>query len=181
MTLCVCACVCVWWGGGQSCLTLCDLMNFSQPGSSVHGIYQGRILEQVAISFSRASNPCLLHLAHWKVHSLVLYKMLLLLPCMPHKYKWSWFSGLQRGTCVPPLWQSWEANSTIAMGKSTTQIVLTWDEVLWKKKFIKTFHDKINNISGSNLKTKMQNSKLSRSSETRNLKNCHSAEEPKKA
>ena len=77
MTLCVCACVC---GGGQSGMTLCDLLNFSQPGSSVHGIYQGRILEQVAISFSRGSNPCLLHLAHWKVHSLVLYKMLLLLP-----------------------------------------------------------------------------------------------------
>ena len=38
----------------QSCLTLCDPMNYSLPGSSVHRISQARILEWVAISFSRA-------------------------------------------------------------------------------------------------------------------------------
>ena len=37
----------------QSCLTLCNLMDCSLPGSSVHGISQARILEWVAISFSR--------------------------------------------------------------------------------------------------------------------------------
>ena len=37
----------------QSCLTLHDPMDSSQPGSSVHGIFQARILEWVAISFSR--------------------------------------------------------------------------------------------------------------------------------
>ena len=37
----------------QSCPTLCDPMDSSQPGSSVHGIFQTRILEWVAISFSR--------------------------------------------------------------------------------------------------------------------------------
>ena len=36
----------------QSCLTLCDPMNCSPPGSSVHEIFQARILEWVAISFS---------------------------------------------------------------------------------------------------------------------------------
>ena len=36
----------------QSCLTLCDPMNCSPPGSPVHGIFQARILEWVAISFS---------------------------------------------------------------------------------------------------------------------------------
>ena len=36
----------------QSCLTLCDLMDSSPPGSSVHGILQARTLEWVAISFS---------------------------------------------------------------------------------------------------------------------------------
>ena len=36
----------------QSCLTLCDPMNCSPPGSSVHGILQARILDWVAISFS---------------------------------------------------------------------------------------------------------------------------------
>ena len=36
----------------QSCLTLCDPMNCSQPGPSFHGILQERLLEQVAISDS---------------------------------------------------------------------------------------------------------------------------------
>ena len=37
----------------QSCLTLSDPMDYSLPGSSVHGILQARILEWVAIHFSR--------------------------------------------------------------------------------------------------------------------------------
>ena len=41
----------------QLCLTLCDPMDCSLPGSSVHGILQARILEWVAISFSRGSSP----------------------------------------------------------------------------------------------------------------------------
>ena len=42
----------------QSCPTLCDPMDCSLSGSSVHGIFQGRVLEWIAISFSRASsNP----------------------------------------------------------------------------------------------------------------------------
>ena len=36
----------------QSCLTLRDPMNCSLPGSSVHGIFQARILEWGAIAFS---------------------------------------------------------------------------------------------------------------------------------
>ena len=43
----------------QSCLTLCDSMDGSQPGSPIHGILQERTLEWVAISFSNASK--------WKV------------------------------------------------------------------------------------------------------------------
>ena len=39
----------------KSCPTLCDLMGCSPPGSSVHEISQTRILERVAISFSRGS------------------------------------------------------------------------------------------------------------------------------
>ena len=38
----------------QSCLTLCDPIDGSLPGSSVPGILQGRTLEWVAISFSSA-------------------------------------------------------------------------------------------------------------------------------
>ena len=37
----------------QSCLTLCDPMHCSPPGSSFHGVFQARILEWVAISCSQ--------------------------------------------------------------------------------------------------------------------------------
>ena len=58
----------------QSCPVLCDTMDCSPPGSTVHGIFQARILERVAISYSRGSfphgsNPCLLH---WQADSLPL-------------------------------------------------------------------------------------------------------------
>ena len=36
--------------------TLCDPMDYSPPGSSVHGIFQTRILGWVAIPFSRGSS-----------------------------------------------------------------------------------------------------------------------------
>ena len=39
-----------------SCPTLCDPLDCSPPGSSIHGIFQARILEWVAISFSRGSS-----------------------------------------------------------------------------------------------------------------------------
>ena len=40
----------------QLCLTLCDPLDCSPPGSSVYGILQARILEWVAIPFSRGSS-----------------------------------------------------------------------------------------------------------------------------
>ena len=40
----------------QSCPTLCDPMDCSLAGSSLHGILQARVLEWVAISFSRGSS-----------------------------------------------------------------------------------------------------------------------------
>ena len=40
----------------QSCLTLCDPLDCSPPGSSVHGILQARILELVAVSSSKGSS-----------------------------------------------------------------------------------------------------------------------------
>ena len=47
--------VCVWAKSLQSCLTLCDSMDCSPPGSSVHGILRARMLEHVVISFCRGS------------------------------------------------------------------------------------------------------------------------------
>ena len=40
----------------QLCPTLCNPMDCSLPGSSVHGIFQARVLEWIAISFSRGSS-----------------------------------------------------------------------------------------------------------------------------
>ena len=40
----------------QSCPGLCDPMDSSLPGSTVHGIFQARTLEWAAISFSRGSS-----------------------------------------------------------------------------------------------------------------------------
>ena len=51
---CMCVCSVAQW-----CLTLCDPMDCSLPGSSVHGIFQARIQEWVAISFS--NNSIIIH------------------------------------------------------------------------------------------------------------------------
>ena len=48
--------VCMRVSVTQSCLTLCDPMDCSPPGFSVHGILQSRILEWVTIPFSRGSS-----------------------------------------------------------------------------------------------------------------------------
>ena len=53
--MCVCL-VCVFVLVAQSCLTLCDSMDCSPLGSSVHGILQVSILEWVSMTSSRASS-----------------------------------------------------------------------------------------------------------------------------
>ena len=62
----------------QLCLTLCDPMDCSPPGSSVHGIFHTRILEWVAISFSRGrthgsctGERILYHWATWQAQCLL--------------------------------------------------------------------------------------------------------------
>ena len=65
-TVCVCA---------QSCLTLCNSMDCSLPGSSVHGILQARIWSGChallqGIVPTQGGNPCLLCLLHWQADSL---------------------------------------------------------------------------------------------------------------
>ena len=53
VSVCMCVCACAHI---QSRLALCNPMYCSPPGSCVHGIFQARILEWVAISFSRESS-----------------------------------------------------------------------------------------------------------------------------
>ena len=61
---CVSVCVCVLVT--QSCSTLCNLVDCSPPGSSVHGIFQARILEWNAISFS---NEIMIPPYKWEVYN----------------------------------------------------------------------------------------------------------------
>jgi len=49
----------------QSCLTLSNSMDCSLPGSSVHGIFQARVLEWGAIAFSREA-PLTSHI-YWQI------------------------------------------------------------------------------------------------------------------
>ena len=52
LSLVICCCCLVF----QSCPTLCYPMDYSPPGSSVHGIFQARTLEWVAVPSSRGSS-----------------------------------------------------------------------------------------------------------------------------
>ena len=56
--------------GAQSCPTLSDPMDCSLPGSSVHGIFQARVLEWGAIAFSR------MHCRFWNIHEIKLAQIL---------------------------------------------------------------------------------------------------------
>ena len=77
-----CMCVC------SVVSNLCDLMGYSLPGSSVHGIFQARILEWVAISFSRRSSR-------------------------PRDR--TWVSCISRiGRWILYCWATWEANGSIS-------------------------------------------------------------------
>ena len=68
----------------QSCLTLFDPMDCSSPGSSVHGIFQARILEWVAISSSRGFSwprdqthvSCISYICGWILYHCATWKAL---------------------------------------------------------------------------------------------------------
>ena len=106
ITYCLCACVLSHF---QSCSTLWDPMDYSPPGSSVHGILQAKILAWVTMPSlqgifpTQGSNPRLLHLLHWQAGSL---------PLAPHgkphvdymqnlikkkkRYKWTYLQNKNR-------------------------------------------------------------------------------------
>ena len=95
----------------QSCPTLCDPMDWRPPGSSVHGILQARILEWVAISFSRGSS--------W-----------------PRDQTWVSYTGRQILYCWAireALWKLMIVNSLLCLGlvirvaSSLNLIVVFWD------------------------------------------------------
>ena len=78
----------------QSCLTLCNPMDCSLPGSSVHRVFQARMLEWAAFSFSRGSSrprdcPCIFYIGrkvlfHWAIREAKGALLLLLLSHFSH-------------------------------------------------------------------------------------------------
>ena len=87
----------------QSCPTLCDPMDCSLRGSSIHGIFQARILNWVAISFSRGSfqprdrtrvsctaSSRVYHLSH-QGNSSVLYMLICVVFQIPHISEIIWY------------------------------------------------------------------------------------------
>ena len=90
----------------QSCPTLCDPMDCSLPGSSVHGILQARVLEWVAISFSRRSSQprdwtcvsCIVGRCFtiWATREVTILRTMLILECL-------FFLILEEPGCVAPL------------------------------------------------------------------------------
>ena len=94
----------------QSCPTLCDPMDSSTPGSSVHGILQVRILEWVAIPFSGGSSPpsdwthvfcigrqILYHWVNWEAPSLSSHPLYCEAFSLPLRFSLSW----QSQRCAP--------------------------------------------------------------------------------
>ena len=67
--VCGCMCVCVYALSHLLCPTLCNAMDCGQPGSSVHGILQARILEWIAMPSSQGTFPTqgsILSLLHFR-------------------------------------------------------------------------------------------------------------------
>ena len=105
---CVGVCVCTR-AHTQLCPTPCNLMDWSPPGSSVHGIFQARILEWVAISFSRESSwpmdqthiSCVSCIGRWSLYTWEashVYCLSNITPFMIFMYS---FYCLYYSTCLP--------------------------------------------------------------------------------
>ena len=107
----------------QSCLALCEPMDSSLPGSSIHGIFQARVLEWTAISFSRGSSQprdrtCVSCIADrcftiWATRLLTSCQHMtthaVLVHCCQHSgHWWSWATSvtiyLHDGNTPPPTW-----------------------------------------------------------------------------
>ena len=100
----------------QLCPTLHDPMDCSPPGSSVHGIFQARVLEWGAIAFS--GHTWLLHLqkwvyGKWVYHSLTAY--------------------FQKMGCVgPAMWLYWEENSRQGNSRGFLMRIPKWAWNVWE-------------------------------------------------
>ena len=115
---CWCCCCLV----AQSCRTLCDPMDCSPPGSSVHGISQARMLEWVAMPCSRASSPprdrtwisCVLCIGSWILYHWVTWEALCVSGHRLTAWKrpWCWERLKAGGEGDDRGWDGWMASPT---------------------------------------------------------------------
>ena len=116
--MCIYVCVLVT----SSCLTLCNPIDCSPPGSSVHGILQARILEWVAISFSKSTYILTQnrnsHLSMWCLKSF----MSLIVSVKKNTEEWAGFGsefGITKHCFSAPCHGIWFRISTTYSGRST--------------------------------------------------------------
>ena len=137
-----------WSEVAQLCPTLCDPVDCSLPGSSVHWIFQAIVLEWIAISFSRGSSQprdrtwvsCIVdrRFTVWATREVYIYTSL------PGKsgYNWTkkWLLQLlpaellaqQRKSQLPPLLLSWaQDEGGILSMESVTGKTEWWFYLLW--------------------------------------------------
>ena len=116
-----------------SCLTLCGPMGCNPPGSSVHGIFQGRILERVAISFSKVSSQLRNGTCVSCIGRRILYHWL---TCKVEKYQWLQVNiknGKLGRTCH--IWRNernsvqydWSSEHLMALGGLGTEEIKWWE------------------------------------------------------
>ena len=97
MCVCICVCVCVLFLVIQSYLTLCDPIDYSPPGFSVHGDSPGKNTRVGCHALLQGDhlnlglNVCLQHLLHWQVSWFLI----------PITLRTRWYFSIK--PCVPSL------------------------------------------------------------------------------
>ena len=79
-----------WKWSAQSCPTLSDLMDCSLPGLSIHGIFQARVLEWVAIVFSKESSLSPLKISFKQANDYRFKSLYITFKCSFHFNYWDW-------------------------------------------------------------------------------------------
>ena len=125
--VCVCACAHAHVHfAAQSCLTLCDPLDCSPPGSSIHGILQARILEWVATSSSRGSSQprdqthvsCVSSTGRWMLYHWATWEDCIYIYGLhiPLRFKLSiWFMNMLLAENIIDAWRGW---MTVGRGRT---------------------------------------------------------------
>ena len=134
----------------KSCLTPCHPMDYSPPGSSVHGISQARMLEWVAISSSQGSS--------WPREQTLVSGIGRLVLSLSHQRNPWWFIGLVFLITVFHSMKVWSSMLVFSLGRKLAFCVvlralsdLDWDNGLWNGYLICTQASCYNSLFPSDL------------------------------